>query len=189
MLPVGPTERLPISPVAVTFCADAEPVAGVMVVRAESRLPVIGSGEAGPVPPAVAFLHSGWAALAVIGDWTGEGPRPMSRTLASQFHGLAEAAAGSARPPSAAIATSIEHSFFKTRPLTERTSVSPESALNRSTPRPPVRRRGPLSYTPGGTKRPSASSGAPSIVSRPPSRRSQMRSQCSALAFLPPVSG
>ena len=44
--------------------------------------------------------------------------------------------------------------------------------------------------TPGRpTKRPSSWTTSPSAVSRPPARRSQIRSQCSALSFLPPVSG
>ena len=38
-------------------------------------------------------------------------------------------------------------------------------------------------------KRPSCTMTSPSAVRRPPGRRSQMRSQCSADSFLPPVSG
>ena len=54
-----------------------------------------------------------------------------------------------------------------------------------------VPRRAPLTEarTAHTASRPSSTIGSPSAVSRPPWRRSQIRSQCTADSFVPPVSG
>ena len=48
----------PRPPAAVAVCADGEPVGGCRSVVADSRLPVIGSGDAGRLPPAEAALQA-----------------------------------------------------------------------------------------------------------------------------------
>ncbi len=53
-------------------------------VVALSRLPVIGSGEAGALAPAEAALQVGSPLLAVIGSVRGDGPRVTANALASQ---------------------------------------------------------------------------------------------------------
>ena len=52
-------------------------------VVADKRLPVIGSGEAGALPPASAALQLGWSLFAVIGSMRGDGPSVAPSALAS----------------------------------------------------------------------------------------------------------
>ena len=57
----------PTPPAALAVCAEGAPVGGWRSVVALSRLPVIGSGEAGALPPAASALQAGSPLLAVIG--------------------------------------------------------------------------------------------------------------------------
>ena len=76
----------PRPPAAVAVCAAGEPVGRLEVGGGHSRLPVIGSGEAGGLPPAAAALQVGWAGGLVGGDRLGAGlgPSVAARALASQ---------------------------------------------------------------------------------------------------------
>ena len=74
----------PRPPAAVAVCADGAPVGGSSLVVADSRLPVIGSGDAGKLPPAEASLHAVAPWLAVTGSVRGDGPRVAARALAPQ---------------------------------------------------------------------------------------------------------
>ena len=76
----------PRPPAAVAVCADGEPEGGWKSVVADSRLPVIGSGDAGQVAAGGGRLAGrlGGALFAVIGSIRGDGPRVAASALASQ---------------------------------------------------------------------------------------------------------
>ena len=157
-----------------------------------------GSGSAGRFAPPLAALHVVWPTLAVIGVPSG---CPLT-AAAEQFQPAAEADADMTTTLATEAATT--QSILRTRDLlwdwinSPNEGATPNLAVSRSlssmsVERTQVRdeRRGcgsgaRLRYR---LKRPSCCTTSPSALSRPPARRSQMRSQCSAERFLPPVSG
>jgi hypothetical protein len=82
---------------ALAVWAVAEPVGGWRSVVALSRLPVIGSGEGGALPPADSALQLDASLLAVIGSMRGDGPRVAATALDSQVQPWAKAGAVLAR--------------------------------------------------------------------------------------------
>ena len=136
----------PRPPAAVAVCADGAPVGGSSLVVADSRLPVIGSGDAGKLPPAEASLHvlgAGWALFAVTGSVRGDGPRVAASTgLAGVAlrrggrwrggeHGEAEQAEGDGRrgPPPG---SEIRHPRLVSRAGRAGRSRAPTAAASRA---------------------------------------------------------
>ena len=115
---------------------------------------------------------------------------------AEQFQPAAEAEADMTTKLAAAAATT--QSILRTKDLLwDRTTALNDAGRRikrfpgldverRTAARCENERRGCAGYR---LKRPSSCTTSPSALSRPPARRSQMRSQCSAERFLPPVSG